>query len=147
MRDSRRGGFTLVEVVVVMALMALMTAVAVPAFRGLSPDNALTGVAEEWASVLRHARTTALTRSIPVMVLLDPESGGYWIESGDSLARGRIVLGPEVTLTESDERLRWMFDRTGGGAGSGAVATFRSAAEARVVGTDPWTGEIHVRIP
>ncbi len=135
------------EVVVVIALMALMAAVAVPAFRGLSPDNALTGVAEEWASVLRHARTTALTRSIPVRVVLDPKGGGYWIESGDSLTHGRIITGANVSLTGSGERLRWIFDRTGGGTGSGAVASFRSGTEERVVGTDPWTGEIHVRVP
>jgi len=143
-------GFTLVEVVVVLALLGIMAAVAVPAFRSLASEDDLTRSANEVAAVLRSAHMTALQRGIGVTVLLDAERGRYWIESeADSAwsqsATGTFALAAGVVLSADAPRIRWTFDWFG--AGNREEVAVRSGTDVRLVGVDQWTGETYVRAP
>ena len=70
MRDAthNRKGFTIIEVLVVIAIMAILLAIAVPSVRNWSIKNQKSAAASEIYSLLSLARTRAVTNSRPVTV-------------------------------------------------------------------------------
>lgn len=78
----RAGGFTLLEIVVVLVLLGLAAALVTPAFQsGPAPDEGL-------RSVLAATRETAVRRAQTLVLQVD--DGGSWriVAAGDSTALG-----------------------------------------------------------
>lgn len=65
------GGFTLVELLVVLALFALVTTLGFPALHKLIIRSELEGYASETAMLLQRTRYEAIERSLPAVVELD----------------------------------------------------------------------------
>lgn len=63
-----RGGFTLVELMITVAVMAILAAIATPAMQGLINANRLAGAASELESTLQIARSEAVRRNARVTV-------------------------------------------------------------------------------
>lgn len=70
-------GFTLVELMVVLALLGIMAAVGAPALLGAIPGMRVGGAAREVLADLRLARTMAVEKGTPVVVQFDAASGSY----------------------------------------------------------------------
>ncbi len=68
MRRSR--GFTLVEILVVMAIMASLALVAIPWFVKIAQRNALKSAGREVQTTLLAARMKAVKRNLPVSVVI-----------------------------------------------------------------------------
>ncbi|HEY1250869.1 MAG TPA: GspH/FimT family pseudopilin [Thermoanaerobaculia bacterium] len=66
----RSRGFSLLELLVVLAILALMTAVGIPWFMKLSQRQALKAAAREIETTLAAARMTAVKRNAPVSVVI-----------------------------------------------------------------------------
>jgi Tfp pilus assembly protein FimT len=73
---GRVGGFTIVELVGVLALVTLVSTVAIRAWFGRS-DVTLQNAAELLASDLREMQTRATIRRSPVEVVFHADGGGY----------------------------------------------------------------------
>ncbi len=87
--DEREGGFTLIEVVCVVALIALLAAIVVPSLpRGTSRAR-LESYAVETAALLKADRNAAIRRRARVVAEIDAPS--RVIRSGSS---GRVVRVP-----------------------------------------------------
>lgn len=61
-------GFTLIELLVTLAVLAIISTMAIPAFGDMLERNRLTGQTNELVSVLNLARTEAIRRQLPVSV-------------------------------------------------------------------------------
>jgi prepilin-type N-terminal cleavage/methylation domain-containing protein len=138
-------GLTLVEVVVVLAIVGISAAVALPALGGLVAADP--SPAAPLARLLDRSRRTAMERALPVTVTLLPATGRYWVwadsaETRAGLADGTLALGPGVRLAARDRRVRIRFDPAGRADGD-SVAVW-SAEGADLVTVDPWTGVVHV---
>lgn len=73
---TRLGGFTLVELMVVVSLVAVLSAIAVPSFRDLLLNQRLAASTSDFVAALSFARAEALKRS--QTVTLTAKAGKNW---------------------------------------------------------------------
>ena len=78
-------GFTLLELLVVLAIMAMLTAMSVPAISGYIKGARLKGGAREIASALRQARTLAITQRARRAVILYHTDNAVSVYENDGL--------------------------------------------------------------
>jgi type IV fimbrial biogenesis protein FimT len=69
---SRAGGFTLVEFIVVIAVLALIATLAAPSFMRMLAKKRVEGVTSELVTDLQYARSEALHRNAKVRVTFGP---------------------------------------------------------------------------
>jgi general secretion pathway protein H len=75
----RQRGFTLIELMVVIAVAAVISAAAVPALRGVSGANARQA-AGELAGSLRYLFDTAALRHVTCRLAIDHDERAFWAE-------------------------------------------------------------------
>ena len=68
MAKSRPGGFTLVELMVTLTVLAILVGVALPSFRDMILNNRRTAIVNDLVSSLLLARSEAIKRGQPVSV-------------------------------------------------------------------------------
>ena len=84
-------GFTLVELMVTIAVVAILATVAVPGFRDLIRNNRVTAQTNEIVSALNFGRTEAIKRGRSVTVRLEPAGAGWSATVSTADADLRIV--------------------------------------------------------
>ncbi|MGH7503331.1 MAG: pilus assembly FimT family protein [Longimicrobiales bacterium] len=80
-QPQARRGFTLLEVVVTLLIVAIAAAVAAPAFRSLYAEDPLTTAEQRFEALFRLARDSAIRGGQPVTVVIDSISGLVWLDS------------------------------------------------------------------
>jgi type IV fimbrial biogenesis protein FimT len=95
---SRASGFTLIELIVVIAVTAILLSVAVPSFKEMLARRKLEGAANELSADLQYARSQSVSRNADV--LLTTTATGYTICCDASSANYKnITLDPSLSLT------------------------------------------------
>lgn len=107
-RQAERG-FTLVEVLIVMAILALILAVVPPLFSSSLSSATLKAAARDVAAGLRHARSEAITLNKEVRFRLDVEAHSFTI--GDD--KGALSLPSDVELVLFTATSEVLDDQTG----------------------------------
>jgi general secretion pathway protein H len=143
-RASR--GFTLIELVVVLAILGLVMVLAVPAADRFMPGAELRAAARTVAAVLREARAHAIrdNREVPAVVNLD--SRIIWIEpAGRPAQLGRrlgiaLYTATSELVDEGTGRIRFFADGTSTG---GRVSLSNDGREYHVL-VDWLTGRVRI---
>ena len=131
----RDGGFTLIELMIAIALVAILLATAVPALDDFTNDARQTGAINDFISSIHIARNTAITTNSRVTMcasasgtnceLTSWDSG--WIVFGDLNSNGSVDAGEAiVSASAAVEGLDIL-------SGEFAVCDFRGAAHAKVI--------------
>ena len=84
------GGFTLIELMVTLAVLAVLLAAAIPAFVDFRERSAVRGAGSELVSFWADAKMEAVKRDLPVTVALRKDAGG------------QVCLGASTTGTACD---------------------------------------------
>ncbi|MCH6484043.1 GspH/FimT family pseudopilin [Pseudoxanthomonas sp. LH2527] len=138
-------GFTLIELIVTLAVAAIIAAIGLPAMQQLINANRLNGQAEELSSAIQLARSEAVRTAAPVTIC-GSEDGTTCADTDEwsrVIIRGRDNLasegGDEVTSVYRDVTLPAGMQMSGPAAG----VTFRpsglSAAQATITVCLPTT--------
>lgn len=76
----RQRGFTLMELMIVVVIIAVMMAVILPSLRGVAENNRLRGSVRELMSLMKYARSEAVFNARTTEVFLDTEKRQYWLD-------------------------------------------------------------------
>ena len=108
-RRRGRGGFTLIEMIVVIALIVILMAAAAPLFITIGEGNALRGAVTQVRGTLSLARQYAISRNEVVFFLIAAPNEPYsqYEEHVDKCLRAYAVysLGQNVLSTADDKYL------------------------------------------
>jgi general secretion pathway protein H len=152
-RQSSHSGFTLLELLVVLAIAGLLMSIVPSMISGAVPGVKLRMESRELAVVLRQSRNRAIARGDTIDVIIDLDSPGYIVENREphELPAGINVNARKTLALESGTprssngqiplgkfRLRFYAD----GSSSGAVITLRRKTLAYTVTVDWLFGSV-----
>src|SRR5688572_16541824 len=80
MRARHPSAFTLVELIIVMALLAIVMAVAAPTLSRSMKERNLAGEMARLLSATEYARSEAVSQGVPMVIWIDPGSRRIGIE-------------------------------------------------------------------
>ena len=137
-----RRGFTLVELLVVLVILSIMSAAALPAFTAARHDPEA-DASDALVALLTQARDRAREQGISVELVIAPRDARYWLSDGTHVEVGMLTLAPSQHLVAANsERVTCRF-RANGPATPCAIA-LRGARDV-IVRVDPWSGAVATR--
>lgn len=145
---TRAIGYTLIEMMVVLTVVAVLAAIAVPALSTTVKNTRLTGATNDLLASVTRARTEALKQQLPTAVcftanptaatpscdyaaargwIVFVDTNGDWaVEAGEPILERHATLDPSVTVkTDGDSILA--FSPSGFATPSGAHQALRNA--------------------
>ncbi|MFT0211335.1 GspH/FimT family pseudopilin [Pseudomonas sp. F1_0610] len=90
-------GFTLVELLVVVILLGVLVAIAVPSFLHSIRANSVKAKADELVALLRYARTESLTKKKNITVVFDKSA--WQVKLGDTVER--LITMDDLTYSHN----------------------------------------------
>ena len=86
MTSPRRksSGFTLLELIVVLLILALVAGLVAPKMRAFTVGQSTDNAAEQIVVLARYARTQAITEGASYRLNFDSGGGAYWLTSSDA---------------------------------------------------------------
>ncbi len=90
-------GFTLIEVMIVLALIAILSSIAMPSLRGFAASTRLKSTAHAIRDMLNFARDMAITERVAYLVVFDLATNRYWLASNETFN----LVDPSTPLTAS----------------------------------------------
>jgi prepilin-type N-terminal cleavage/methylation domain-containing protein len=97
-RTRWSAGFTLLELVVALFVLALATALAMPAIGRGTEGIRARAEATRFSALLRHTREQAITVRKPHEVVVDPETRRVSVKAGRDEARTALTLAERVKI-------------------------------------------------
>ena len=104
---DRNAGFTLVELMITIAIAAILATVAVPAFQNFVLNNRMTGNANDMIATLGYVRSEAVKRAADVTLCASDDGAtcsGTWtdgwvvLDNAGNVLRAQEALGGTTTL-------------------------------------------------
>jgi len=114
MKKKKNRGFTLMELMIVIAIIAIMASIAIPNFIGWLPERRLDAGAQDILQGLQKSRSKAIMTNRNVIVTFDAAANSF-IAFVDEDANGAQEAG-ERTVVDSDMPAGVVFDEPGFGA-------------------------------
>jgi general secretion pathway protein H len=140
---SRRVGFTLLELVVVIAILGVMFAVAIPSFTNRSRYNE-SDAAGAIALLLERARNAATESGRATRVTIAPSSARAWLHVGDSGSAPdssmTLALPAGTILSATTPRVEFTFEPSGRARGDQLLIDANGTRIAITV--DPSSGDV-----
>jgi prepilin-type N-terminal cleavage/methylation domain-containing protein len=107
MDKSQNDGFTLIELMITLAVLAIIIAIAAPAFSGLMERRQLQGAGEKLFADLMFAKTEAIKRNTPIRVSFTG-NGATWcyglaVNAACDCTANDCVLDGVLQVTSQDD--------------------------------------------
>ena len=143
--NSGARGFTLVEMLIALAVVALGAALVMPMATRTRDDLALLAAARELATMLKAVQAAAIESGRERTLVIEPASRRYW---ADGIATPRrvnasLAVGLAGDAGDADGGQR-IFRMAPDGGSSGARVVLQARGRSVVVTVEPMTG--HVRV-
>ena len=138
--NFRRCAFTLIELILVLALLVIITSIAVPAMSRFIRGRALDSEARRLSALMHAGQSRAVSEGIPMMLWVDEKAGAYGLEAETSGQNGDTKA--ENLTVDSTLQIAVL------NVGTGAQTTFKNLpairflADGTVDETSPQTLEL-----
>ena len=107
---STRGAFTLVELILVLALLVIITSLVAPAMAGFVRGRALDSEARRLFALIHAGQSRAVSEGMPAVLWIDVKNNSYGLETETPGANG----DPKAENLSVDETLRIAVINAGG---------------------------------
>ena len=105
-REPLRKGFTLIELVVVIAIAAILLAVAVPSIMSFVQSNRIAAISNDLQQTFLSARNNAVRTGVPVAVCASSSNGGCnassfnagWVAFADLNRNGALLIASSTNF-------------------------------------------------
>lgn len=84
-----QSGFTIIELMVTLAVLAIVMAIAIPSFTGQIQRNSSLAIGEDFVTALNFARNEAIKRKVPISICPSNDDG---TQCGTSWSAGWMVF-------------------------------------------------------
>jgi len=100
-------GFTLIELILVMALLSVVLAVSAPALSNFFRGRNIDSEARRIVSLIRYAQTRAVSEGVPMILWMDLRRGTYGLQQESGYTEGdakalTVVLGKDLRMEVAD---------------------------------------------
>lgn len=95
-RSKEMAGFTLIELMIVVALLVIFATIALPSFSYLIKSNRTQSAASELTSLLQYARAEAVTRNVDITATAS--SGSWTVSQGETPLRNLDKLQSSLSI-------------------------------------------------
>ncbi|SPD76284.1 conserved hypothetical protein [uncultured Desulfobacterium sp.] len=134
--EKKRDGFSLVELMVIIAVIAILGATAVPSVINWLPDYRLKTAADNLVSRLQQAKIQAARLNAECVIFFDNAANSYHLVSGGN---DGIFNGPPVPSGDDELLHTGLLEAYGNGVRFGpGNATTHVTGGAWAAGADPW---------
>ncbi|HMS04827.1 MAG TPA: GspH/FimT family protein [Burkholderiaceae bacterium] len=152
---ASRFGFTMIELMVVVAIAAIVLALAAPALRQMTLNSRVGSEAGRWAASVRLARSEAVKRNTSVRMCISinqtscAASGGWqqgWIVLvGTTVIQAEPGSGLGLRISEVASKTALDFDATGAGSTAASVTVCSDDGAREKVVSVGATGRVSLR--
>jgi type IV fimbrial biogenesis protein FimT len=94
MEPAREHGFSLIELMIVAALIAVMAGIAIPAITGAMRQYNVISASQQVVSAIRAARVQAVGKNQVLDVDFNPAAGTYQVQDAADVAVGPVLTLP-----------------------------------------------------
>ena len=111
--DRKNGGYTLIELTVVIVLIGLLMGITVPRFRYALLTDQLKGSTRKFIGIIKNLRSEAIRAQEDYTLHFDLETDRYWIESESMTEEKRTLVKQEAQTLPPGIRVQdvWYRDK------------------------------------
>jgi len=104
---TRQRGFTLIELILVLALLAVVTSLATPSLSRCFRGRTLNSEARQLLSLTHAGKSRAISEGFPVLLWIDTPQREYGLQLETGLPNGKSTeIDPKAEVFEFDENLK-----------------------------------------
>jgi type II secretion system protein H len=97
--DPRREAFTLIELILVLALLVIVTSLAAPAMSNFIRGRALDSEARRLMALIHAGQSRAVSEGMPMVLWVDEKQGAYGLEA-ETIGKTGDPKAEDLTLAE-----------------------------------------------